>query len=82
MDCSVGKLLKYYCYSKMHKCVDPSEVISSKQKKKTKQNYILISYQKQANTKQSKQIAKTYQKERKKNQHEYHFYRSDLVLYT
>jgi len=33
MDCSVGILLKYYCYSKMYKFVGPSEVISSKQKK-------------------------------------------------
>ena len=33
IQCSVGILLKYYCYSKMYKCVGPSEVISSKQKK-------------------------------------------------
>ena len=41
---------------------------------------MLICYQKQTNTKQNKQIAKKYQKEKK--QHEYTFYRSDLVLYT
>ena len=33
MDCSVEILLKYYCYSKMYKFVDPSKVISSKQNK-------------------------------------------------
>jgi hypothetical protein len=33
MDCSVGILLRYHCYSKMYKFVGPSEVISSKQRK-------------------------------------------------
>jgi hypothetical protein len=33
MECSVGILLKYHCYSKMYKYVGPSEVISSKQRK-------------------------------------------------
>ena len=64
MDCSVGILLKYHCYSKMYKFVGPSEVISSKQRK--------ICYQKQTNreTKQTNrktEQAKKYQKERKKN---------------
>ena len=54
MDCSVGILLKYYCYSQMYKFVGPSEVISSKQKKKEiKLNINLLSKTNKYKTKQT-----------------------------
>ena len=72
--------LKYYCYSKMYKFVGPSEVISSKQKKKTeiKLDINLLSKTNKYKTKQTNR-KKKYQKERKKTQHECTFF---LFLYT
>jgi len=86
MNCSVGILLKYHCYSKMYKCVGPSEVISSKQKKKQmKLDINLLSKTNKYKTKQTNhkiEQANKYQKERKRNLHAYTFYQSDLVLCT
>jgi hypothetical protein len=66
----------------MYKCVGPSEVISSKQKKKEiKLNINLLSKTNKYKTKQTNR-KKDIKKKEKKNQHEYTFYRSDLVLYT
>jgi hypothetical protein len=63
MDCSVGILLKYYCYSKMYKLVGPSEVISSKQKQnKIKLDINLLSKTNKYKTKQANR--KKYQKEK------------------
>ena len=57
--------MQYYCYSKMYTFVGPSEVISSKQKKKTeiKLDINLLSKTNKYKTKQTNQI---YQKERQK----------------
>ena len=65
MDCSVGILIKYYCYSKMYKFVCPSEVISSKQKKtEIKLDINLLSKTNKYKTKQTNRKKKS-QKERK-----------------
>ena len=85
MDCSVGILLKYHCYSKMYKFVGPSEVISSKQKKTgIKLDINLLSKTNKYKTKQANRKTEQAKKKSKKNKkkHEYTFYQSDLVLYT
>jgi hypothetical protein len=70
MDCSVGILLKYYCYSKMYIFVGPSEVLSWKQKKtQIKLDINLLSKTNKYKTNKQKIIKK------KKNQYEYgHLY--------
>ena len=56
----------YYCYSKMYKCVGPSEVISSKQKKKEiKLNINLLSKTNKYKTKQTNRKKNIKIKEKK-----------------
>ena len=59
--------LKYYCYSNMYKFVGHSEVISSKQKRKTeiKLDINMLSKTNKYKTKQTNR-KKKYKKERKK----------------
>ena len=67
----------------MYKCVGPSEVISSKQKKKNKKIKLDINLLSKPNKYKTKQTnRKKISKRNKKKQQEYTFYRSDLVLYT
>jgi hypothetical protein len=68
MDCSVGILIKYYCYSKMYKFVCPSEVISSKQKKtEIKLDINLLSKTNKYKTKQTNRKKNLKKKENKSN---------------
>jgi hypothetical protein len=68
MDCSVGILIKYYCYSKMYKFVCPSEVISSKQKKtEIKLDINLLSKTNKYKTKQTNRKKNLKKKENKPN---------------
>ena len=66
----------------MYTFVGPSEVISSKQKKKTeiKLDINLLLKTNKYKTKQTNRKKKI--SKRKKTQHECTFYQSDLVLYT
>ena len=66
MDCSVGILLKCYCYSKTYTCVGPSKVIALKQKKnEIKLNINLLSKTNKYKTKQTNR--KKISKRKKKN---------------
>ena len=68
MHCSVGILLKYYCYSKMYTCVGPSEVISSKRKKtEIKLDINLLSKTNKYKTKQTNRKFFFKKKENKPN---------------
>ena len=68
MNCSVGILLKYYCYCKMYKFVGPSEVISSKQKKtEIKLDINLLSKTNKYKTKQTNCKKNIKKKEKKPN---------------